>query len=49
MAYGLIDDSPEVPIVNADEVVEALAADGADQPFAEGIGLSRQLRPMRTV
>ena len=41
MAYELIDDSSEMPLVDRDEVVETLPADGADQPFAEGVGCGR--------
>ena len=41
MAYKLVDDSPEVPLVDRDQEVEALPSDGADQPFAEGVGCGR--------
>jgi hypothetical protein len=38
VACEFFDDAPEVPLVDRDEVIEALPANRADQPFAEGIG-----------
>jgi hypothetical protein len=44
MAYEFSDDPPEVPLVDRDQVVEALPSDGADQPLAERVGRRRSRR-----
>ena len=49
MAYELFDDPPEVPLVDRDEVVETLAADGPDQPFAESVGCRGSRRSLQDV
>jgi hypothetical protein len=49
MAYELIDDSPEVPLVDGNQVVETLPSDGADQPFAERVGGRRSRRSLQDV
>jgi hypothetical protein len=44
VAREFFDDPPEVALVDRDEVVKALPADGADQPFAESVGCGRSRR-----
>jgi hypothetical protein len=47
VAYEFFNDQPEVPFIDRDEVVEALAADGADQSFAESVGCRRSRRSLQ--
>ncbi len=49
MAPELVDDPSEMPLVDRDEVVEKLPADGADQPFAKGIGCRCSRRRLEDV
>jgi hypothetical protein len=49
MAREFFDDPPEMPLVDWDEVVETLAEDGADRPFAEGVGCRSSRRSPQDV
>ena len=42
-------DRAQVPLVNRDDVVEAVAPEGADHPLGDGVGLKRQLPLVPTV
>ncbi len=41
-----VEDSLEMSLVENDHVIEALAANRADQAFRVGIGLRRRIHPM---
>ena len=48
MGHELLDDHPQMPLVEGDQEVEALAANRPDQPFTERVGMHNQLHPMST-
>ena len=49
MQHPLKKDAAEMAFAQRNEEVEALAPNGSNEPFAESVGLGRQLRLMRTL
>jgi len=49
MLYPMFESSPQVLLIQRNQKVKALAADGAHQPFGKRIGLSPQLHRMETM
>jgi len=49
MRGPLLEDASEVPLVQRDHPVQTLAANRANQPFTERVGVSCRLHHLRTV